>query len=179
MADSKLERAYLAENGWKYDVFLLHAGENKGFVKKLYTKFRSADILPFFDEVTLELGDNAQEMIMDALRCTSRFIVPILTHEIKGKPWPEMEISEALERHMKHKVLLPVFYKITPDQCFQSSNQFVKKISGITGIRQDGEEEETFVCTVVKRIKEMVVNDTLRFLGAEEETDSGMSCYWM
>ena len=179
MAYSKPKCAFLAKNGWEYDVFLLHAGENKEFVKKLYQKFCSMGILPFFDEFTLELGDD-QEMIMDALQRSSRFIVPILTHEVKGKQWPEMEMSKALERHKKQKkVILPVFFKISPDQSSESTNQFVKEVSKITGIRLDGEEEETFVCTVVKRIKEMVIKDTLPFLPVEEEPVSGMSCQWV
>lgn len=156
---TKPECAYLSNNGWKYDVFLLHTGEDISFVTRLYWKLCSMNILPFFGEETLEIGENAEEVVMEALQCGSRFVVAVLTH----KPWREEEMFVALERHRKqNKVIIPVFYKITPDQYLEASNQTVRDISRIDGIILDGEEDETtMVCTVAERVKKFVINDLL------------------
>ena len=151
-------RAFLGDHGWTYDVFLLHAGENKVFVEDLYWALCAKNILPFFDTRSLSLGDNADEMMEDALVNSSRFIVPIMSHQLKDKPWPEDEMKKALSRHeRKRKVVIPVFYNINPDKCGESRNSYFKKVSRITGVeKEERERDDQFIERLTLSLEELV-----------------------
>ena len=153
--------AFLAKNGYKYDVFLCHAGENKEFVSKLCWNLCSYGILPFFDELSLEIGDDGHELMMEAVERTSRFVVPLITHELKGKPWPQVEMEKALQRHKRDKlVILPIFL-IDPNKTLESTVPILREISKISGTKKnDGEQEDDFVMRVSKAIEKRVKGDT-------------------
>jgi hypothetical protein len=164
MADSDKEvpkQAFLAKNGYKYDVFLCHAGENKTLVSKLYWQLCSRNILPFLDELSLEIGDDGHEVMMEAVERTARFIAPVVTHELKGKPWPQIEIEKALVRHKKDRlVVLPVFL-VDPDKLLGSTVEVLREIGKISGTKKhDGEQEDDFVMRVSKAIEKRIKNDT-------------------
>ena len=162
MADSIKKvpsEAFLAKNGYKYDVFLCHAGENKDLVSKLYWKLCSYDILPFFDELSLKMGDDGHEVMMEAVERTSRFVAPLITHEVKGKPWPQIEMEKALERHKRDKlVVLPVFL-LDPDKTSESTVPILREISKISGTKLTGEDHDDLVLRASEAIVERVKDD--------------------
>ena len=153
--------AFLAKNGYKYDVFLCHAGENKELVSKLYWSLCSCDILPFFDELSLKIGDDGYEVMMEAVERNSRFVVPLVTHEVKAKPWPQVEMQKALERHKRDKlVILPVF-DLDPDKTLECTVPILREVSKISGAkRKNDEQDDDFVLRVSKVIEERVKDDT-------------------
>jgi hypothetical protein len=177
------DRPFLGDNGWKYDVFLLHAGQNKKFVENLYRELCSRDVLPFFDKYSLPIGTKAQDLIMEALQTTSRFIVPVLSHEIKGKSYPENEMKKAVDRFERFKesgvqsppvLIVPVFYLTTPDECHESTNQFVKDMSTFTGIvREESEkdDEDAYLHRVAEEITTLVKQDGIKFQNVEAVKD--------
>jgi hypothetical protein len=158
-------RAFLGDHHWTYDVFLLHAGENKRFVEDLYWALCAENILPFFDAESLKLGDNADDRMEEALVRSSRFIVPIMSHQLKDKPWPEDEMKKALDRHQQVKVIIPVFYNISADKCGESTNRYFSKMARITGIeKKESYRDDEFIKLLTLRLKELL-EETL-----EEET---------
>jgi hypothetical protein len=189
MVQPRPDRPFLGDNGWKYDVFLLHAGQNKKFVENLYRELCSRDVLPFFDKYSLPIGTKAQDLIMEALQTTSRFIVPVLSHEIKGKSYPENEMKKAVDRFERFKesgvqsppvLIVPVFYLTTPDECHESTNQFVKDMSAFTGIVRQEDDEDAYLRTVAEEITKMVKRDDIKFQDVvealENMTAKGSSC---
>ena len=141
VTESSQQQAILGSRSWKYDVFLCHAGENKPFVHLLYKELLDKyGIISFFDEESLEPGGVAQEDIANAMY-QSRFFVTILSHEFKGKHFPEEEVDVALEFCVKNHRIIPVFYKITPDQCNANKSDCVVKLSKITGFKVEEKEK--------------------------------------
>lgn len=154
-------KALFAELGYKYDVFLLHSGKNKEFVRNLFWGFCAKNVLPFFDQdkKSLRLGDvDADKVIMDALTRSSRFIMPIMSHEMTCKGWPEEELKSALKINSQggKRIIIPVFYNIMADECGRTTNEYYKRISRIPGIERTSEDsdEDKFIRRVASEVEE-------------------------
>ena len=158
----------LHSQGWKYDVFLCHAGEDKeDFVSLLSKELKEKHkIVSFFDKVSLLEGRVAQTDIAEAIRQSPLFVV-ILSHKFKGKRYPEAEVkaafefckveSDPLRFDSRYKKIIPVFYKIRADDCGESSITILRELSQITGIEKETDENVTgFVTRVAERIRKHV-----------------------
>ncbi|XP_062521743.1 uncharacterized protein LOC134196584 isoform X2 [Corticium candelabrum] len=158
----------LASQGWKYDVFLCHAGDDKkDFVYPLYKELKEKHgIVSFFDAESLPEGGMTQKLIAEAIIQSPLFVV-ILSHEFKGKPYPETEVKAAFEFDedksdsrkfdSRYKKIIPVFYKITATACSESTVTILKKLARIAGIRKKTDENDSSLVTrVAERIREHV-----------------------
>ena len=158
----------LASQGWKYDVFLCHAGEDKkDFVYPLNKELKEKHgIVSFFDAVSLREGGMAQTDIAEAIIQSPLFVV-ILSHEFKGKRYPEAEVKAAFEFdevksdspkfNSRYKKIIPVFYKITANGCSESTVTILQKLARITGIEKKTDENvSSLVTRVAERIREHV-----------------------
>ena len=99
---------------WKYDVYLVHANEDKdGFAAPLCTALQNRAIKVWFDDKQIQLGDDYRLKMEDGLR-DSRFGVVILSHNFT-KLWAERELSSLLAIHSGRggKTILPVRYNVT------------------------------------------------------------------
>ena len=150
---------------WKYDVFLCHAGEDKeDFVYPLNKELKEKhQIVSFIDTVSLREGGMAQTDIAEAI-IQSPFFVVVLSHEFKGKPYPEAEVKAAFEFdevksdsrkfYSRYKKIIPVFYKITVNDCSESTVTILKKLARINGIEKKTDENvSSFVTRVAERIR--------------------------
>ncbi|XP_062509706.1 2' cyclic ADP-D-ribose synthase AbTIR-like isoform X2 [Corticium candelabrum] len=155
--NSKPLSPFLASQGWKYDVFLCHAGQDKeGFARPLNNKLEEYGIVSFLDAVALKVGREAQKEIAAAIIRSPLFVV-ILSHEFKGKPYPEAEVNAAFEFGSRYKKIIPVFYKITADDCNSSTVTILDKLAQIVGIeKKTDENDDIFVTRVASTIRECV-----------------------
>ena len=138
-------------------MFLCHAGEDKeDFVRPLNNKLEEYGIVSFFDTVALRVGGMAQTDIAEAIIRSPLFVV-ILSHEFKGKRYPEAEVDAAFEFGSRYKKIIPVFYKITADGCSGSTVAILDKLAKITGIEKKTDENvDIFVTLVASRIRACV-----------------------
>ena len=154
----------LASQGWKYDAFLCHAGEDKRkFVGPLNKEMRKKhQIVSFFDADSLSEGRMAQTDIAEAIIQSPLFVV-ILSHKFKGKRYPAAEVKAALEFNKngpdsfefksRYKKVIPVFYKLTADECSGCDIEILNILAGITGIeKKQNEDVRSFVNYVAQKI---------------------------
>jgi hypothetical protein len=97
----------------KCDVFISHASEDKAYVRPLAQALRDAGISVWYDEMSLEWGDNIRTKIDEGL-ATCRFGIVVLSKAfLTKKQWTDHELSGlfALEEPGK-KVILPIWHEI-------------------------------------------------------------------
>ncbi len=97
----------------KCDVFISHASEDKAYIRPLAQALRDAGISVWYDEMSLEWGDDIRTKIDDGL-ATCRFGIVVLSKAfLAKKQWTDHELSGlfALEEPGK-KVILPIWHEI-------------------------------------------------------------------
>ena len=98
----------------KWDVFICHASEDKeDFVRPLAHFLSDRGLSVWFDEMSLQLGDNLRRSIDRGLS-TSRFGVVVLSKAFFVKGWTQYELDGLVQRESEgSKVILPVWHCVT------------------------------------------------------------------
>jgi len=102
----------------EYDVFISHASEDKaGFVEPLVHKLVELGIRPWYDNMSLDLGDSLRENIDQGL-ASSEYGVVVLSPSFFAKRWPERELNGLVQKAMGEgrKVILPIWHEVTYDE---------------------------------------------------------------
>ena len=146
-------------------MFLCHEGEDKeDFVYSLNKELKKKyQIISYFDAVSVREERMAQTEVAEAIMQSPLFVV-ILSHEFKGKRYPEAEVkaafefdefdSDSLKFDSRYKKIIPVFYKITDDVRSESNVTIFKNLARITGIEKKTDENVSrFVPRVAERIR--------------------------
>lgn len=117
----------------KWDIFICHASEDKeSVVKPLVLKLESKGLRIWYDEFSLSLGDNLRGSIDKGL-AQSRFGIVIFSKAFFKKKWPQYELDGLLEREMTgHKVILPVWHKITHEEMMKYSPSIAGRLAVLT-----------------------------------------------
>ncbi len=100
------------ENQW--DVFISHATEDKeSFVHPLALALRSYGLRVWYDEFSIDVGDNLRQSIEEGL-ANSRFGIVVITPSFIGKPWTERELSilYMLQDMNSEKIIIPIWHNI-------------------------------------------------------------------
>jgi tetratricopeptide (TPR) repeat protein len=102
-----------ADRALDLDLFVSHAGEDKGIARLLSEGLRGRGWSVWLDELELTVGDSLETRINHALR-RSRFGVVILSAAFFAKPWPqrEYEALATMEVIRGTKVILPVWHGV-------------------------------------------------------------------
>lgn len=98
----------------KYDVFLSHANNDKDdYVRELKQSFEKLGISVFYDETSIDWGDNWKEKIYEGLS-SCKYGVIVLSKNFFDRKWTEKELKELLSRQNKtgNKIILPIAYEI-------------------------------------------------------------------
>ncbi len=97
---------------YRYHAFLSHNGAQKEWTRKLAKELRDAGLSVFFDEDSIELGEDVPAAIEDALR-RSRHVLLVLSPEAIESQWVALEYSASLYRDANNadRVLLPILKK--------------------------------------------------------------------
>ena len=104
-------------NPFKYDVFICHASEDKdSFVRVLAEKLSSKDLIVWYDDFALSLGDSLRRSIDYGL-AKSRYGVVVLSTKFFEKEWPQKELDALVAREDGlDKVILPIWHGVTKKQ---------------------------------------------------------------
>ena len=113
-------------------MFISHATEDKKYVVPLVKALEAAGIRVWFDQNTLEWGDDLRSSIDRGL-ANCRYGIVVFSKAFLGKKkWTEYELNSlfALEK-VDRKVILPIWHDITHDDLIQYSPAFADRLAKI------------------------------------------------
>lgn len=119
-----------------YDLFISHASEDKDeFVRPLAEALENMGIKVWYDEFTLKVGDSLRKSIDHGL-IKSKFGTVILSADFCSKNWTQYELDSMVAREMEgHKMILPIWHKITKDEVMNFSPALADKVALNTSIQ--------------------------------------------
>lgn len=131
IGDSEVEPS----NQKEYDFFISHAYEDKNeIVKALANALVKAGFEVWYDEFELTLGDSIRKKI-DLGLSKSRYGIVIISPSFIKKKWTDYELNGMFAKEMNgHKVVLPVWHKITKDEVLEYSPSLSDKMAMNTSI---------------------------------------------
>ena len=101
----------------------------------------------WYDEFELKIGDSLRKKI-DAGLVNSRFGIVIISPSFVKKNWTEYELNGMVAREMNgHKVILPIWHKISKDEVLKFSPTLADKMALNTSIHSTEE--------IIKALKEL------------------------
>lgn len=124
-----------ASSNVDYDLFISHASEDKDeFVRPLAETLKNMGIKVWYDEFTLKIGDSLRKSI-DLGLVKSRFGIVILSASFCSKNWTQYELDSMVAKEMNgHKMILPIWHKITKDEVINFSPALADKVALNTSI---------------------------------------------
>ncbi len=119
----------------QYDFFISHASEDKDdIVRDLAKALRNSGFEVWYDEFELKVGDSLRKKIDYGLSNANYGIVIISPSFVK-KNWTEYELNGMVAREMNgHKVILPIWHKISKDEVLRFSPTLADKLALNTSI---------------------------------------------
>lgn len=113
----------------KWDVFISHASEDKGFVKKLAESLESKGLRVWYDSLTLHPGDSLRRKIDEGLAKSSYGIV-VLSKKFFEKEWPKKELDGLVAREDgSGKVIIPIWHEVTASDVRNFSPPLADRLS--------------------------------------------------
>lgn len=119
----------------EYDFFISHASEDKDeIVRDLADELKSNGFEVWYDEFELKIGDSLRKKIDTGLS-KSRFGIVIISPAFVRKNWTEYELNGMVAKEMNgHKVILPIWHKISKDEVLKFSPTLADKMALNTSI---------------------------------------------
>jgi hypothetical protein len=98
---------------YKYDLFIIHASEDKDFVRPLAEALRAQRLAVWFDEFELKPGMGLRKSIDQGL-LSSRFGLVVLSPAFFAKSWPRWELDGLVQlAHSRPEpTILPIWHKV-------------------------------------------------------------------
>ena len=120
----------IIDTNTEYDLFISHASEDKDeFVRPLAELLENMGIKVWYDEFTLKVGDSLRKSIDQGL-IKSRFGTVILSTAFCSKNWTQYELDSMVAREMNgHKMILPIWHRITKDEVINFSPALADKVA--------------------------------------------------
>lgn len=120
----------------EYDLFISHASEDKEeFVRPLAETLENIGVKVWYDEFTLKVGDSLRKSIDQGL-VRSRFGTVILSSAFCSKNWTQYELDSMVAREMNgHKMILPIWHKITKNEVINFSPAIADKVALNTSLQ--------------------------------------------
>lgn len=112
----------------EYDVFLSHNHKNKPWVTEFFEFLKSQGLSVFFDEESIEYGENIVTAIGYGIE-SSRRIILIITPDSLASPWVALESSTAIysDPDSRQKKILPVILEEVKESEIGYSIRLLKK----------------------------------------------------
>lgn len=119
----------------QYDFFISHASEDKqDIVRDLAEALKENGFQVWYDQFELKIGDSLRKKIDSGL-INSKYGIIIVSPSFVKKNWPEYELNGMVAREMNgHKVILPIWHKITKDEVLKFSPTLADKMALNTSI---------------------------------------------
>lgn len=122
------------DNLWENPfAFISHDSSDKDRIAKpLSHELMSARCPVWYDEYSLEIGDNIRVSIEDGIKKCKKCIVIISQEYISNTRWAIKEFESIVAREIikNESVILPVWYNVTPEDVYE----FSPSLSNIKGI---------------------------------------------
>lgn len=136
----------------QYDFFISHASEDKeDFVKDLAEGLTEAGCKVWYDDFVLKIGDSLRENIDRGL-ANSKYGIVVISPFFLKKRWPAYELNGMVAREMNgHKVILPIWHKITKDEVLQYSPTLADKLALNTALHS--------LKDIIEQLKEYVIRE--------------------
>lgn len=117
-------------NEKKYDFFISHASEDKDeIVRELAKALNESGFEVWYDEFQLKIGDSLRKKIDQGL-INSKYGIVIVSPSFIKKNWTEYELNGMVAREMNgHKVILPIWHKVTKDEVLTFSPSLADKMA--------------------------------------------------
>lgn len=126
-----------SQNGYskEFDFFISHATEDKEeIVRELANILKDNGFEVWYDEFELKIGDSLRKKIDQGLS-KSRYGIVIVSPSFVKKNWTEYELNGMVAREMNgHKVILPIWHKISKDEVLEFSPSLADKMALNTSI---------------------------------------------
>ena len=149
-------QAFLASQGWHFDVFICHAGPDSAFIALLHAEMLKCGLKPFVGTKSLETGSNGQMTVAGAI-VKSPFFLTVLSKGFQSSMDSESEIEAALSFPRLHKKIIPVFYQMSLDDCIEARKVLYHKLAAITGLHRGSKTDEQFAKSISQEMREMAV----------------------
>jgi hypothetical protein len=124
-----------SENGseQRWDVFMSHASEDKGYCEPLATALEQAGIRVWLDKTALQWGDDLRSSIDRGLRNCRYGIVIFSKAFLRKKKWTEYELSSlfAIEK-VGEKRILPIWHGITREDLLEYSAGLADRLAKVS-----------------------------------------------
>jgi hypothetical protein len=132
MSADDFEQSIIPPEDIGYDAFISHASEDKkAIVRPLANALQKMGYRIWYDEFELQVGDSLRQSIDHGL-ANSRYGIVILSPAFFAKNWPQYELNGLTAREMDgHKVILPVWHKLTKAEVLKISPTLADKIAAI------------------------------------------------
>ncbi|WP_352422204.1 toll/interleukin-1 receptor domain-containing protein [Proteiniphilum sp.] len=119
----------------RYDFFISHASEDKNdIVRELAEALIKNGFKVWYDEFELKIGDSLRKNIDRGLS-NSNYGIVIISPSFVKKNWTEYELNGMVAREMNgHKVILPIWHKITKNEVLEFSPSLADKYALNTSI---------------------------------------------
>ena len=140
-----------------YDAFICHSDADIRFVEILYHEMQKRGLRAFFCKESMEKSNVAQLTIAPTI-ISAPFCVVVLSDSFVGHPYLEAELKAALAFSEEHKIIIPVFYKITADDCRRLTGEMYQKLAGINGWEGETRTDEEFAKAISQDVKERAEN---------------------
>lgn len=146
-SQTTFENVEVKENK-RYDFFISHASEDKDdIVRSLAGSLKENGFEVWYDEFELKIGDSLRKKI-DVGLTNSRFGIVIILPSFVKKNWTEYELNGMVAREMNgHKVILPIWHKISKDEVLKFSPTLADKMVLNTSIHSTKD--------IIKALKEL------------------------
>lgn len=121
----------VAPDDKEFDVFISHAGEDKGeVVRPLAHALRELGLVIWYDEFEMHIGDRLRRKIDQGL-VASRFDVVVLSPSFFAKGWPNYELDGLVTREVVggRPLILPVWHKVTRADVMKYSPSLADKLA--------------------------------------------------
>ncbi len=130
-----------------WDIFMSHASPDKPWVKGLVKALRTEGVTVWFDEDSLEWGEDLQRGINRGLIGSRKAIAVLSPSYLAQRKWTEAEISSLLAKEKLGEVLiLPIWHGITEVDLKQYNLILASRIAKVS----DSDNYEEIVRAVLK-----------------------------
>jgi hypothetical protein len=132
----ELQNHTVAPSQKQCDFFISHATEDKDeIVRPLAEAIEKAGFKVWYDEFSLNWGDSLRQKIDEGLSNSKYGIVIFSNWFFKKKSWTEYELNGLVNKEMDgHKVILPIWHKVTKDEVKSYSLSLADKMALNTSI---------------------------------------------
>ncbi|WP_243313745.1 toll/interleukin-1 receptor domain-containing protein [Fundidesulfovibrio agrisoli] len=143
-------RSETSEEGFRYDVFISHAFEDKDEVARpLAIALKNGGLKVWYDEFELKIGDNLRRKIDRGLADT-RFGVIVLSRSFFEKDWPRYEFDCIVAQSISGDyTILPIWHNVTKQEVLKYSPSLADRVARSTAA-YTVEEIAKEICSVIK-----------------------------